>query len=193
MNNKYTLFIFAILFILIGFGGGFFIAKKQYLVQLPQELPSLSSQKNLLIDSAIGEIVSIENGKISLKIKDNQLPIGPELLTRVVNLNGSTALYQLTFKSQEKLKEEYVQFEENVKEARKQMQDPAVIVRNNTPPTMESKVAIRATDLRVGQLVTVKTRENILEKGDLTASEISIMPIPVQAPAPVSVDIPMAN
>lgn len=120
------------------------------------------------IKTLSGTIQQIEGEKITLKTTNILGALSdPELDNRIVQVNNETKIYLLIPKDNTVLQKETEEFNNKLKEQANQAADLQI-------PLPFDKKEVSLAELKVGQNITVQADEDIKDKKQFTAKEISI-------------------
>ena len=130
---------------------------------------------NIEIKTISGTIEKIESNKITIKA----MPLGalsdPALDSRIITVSNDTKIFQLTQKDPAQLQKEMDEFQSKMKALEENKEQST---ENITPVQPQDKKQVQLSDLKVGQQVSITSTENIKDKKEFAASEISIMEMP---------------
>ena len=138
-----------------------------------------------------GTIDLISGDTITLKdVTSANLLSDPGLDIRTVHVSSDTKFYQLTQK-------DGAQFQKEMEDFQKKMQEQAASATPTnqplTPPQPQEKKELSLSDLVVGQSVAVTSSENIGDKKEFTATEISVQPVPVMPETNATTNSPASS
>jgi len=124
------------------------------------------------ITTVDGEVMSIENNKIELKIRALEPLADADLDQRIIKVNEDTKIYQLEEKDNAEYEKEMNEFN---KKMQAQMENPELI-EPIEPPDFFSRKEISLTDISVGDRLTAIAKENIKRIKEFEAIEIIVQP-----------------
>lgn len=130
-------------------------------------------QVNMEIKNLSGEIKSISDNKISLKIHPLEPLANPDLDNRLVVVDNNTKIYKLGAKSQVEYQKEVTEFNKQIQGINNNSTKPESL----TPPQYFNKIPASSTELKVGQMITVLANQDIKNLKEFTAVEISLQSI----------------
>ncbi|MFZ2226087.1 MAG: hypothetical protein WA064_01050 [Candidatus Moraniibacteriota bacterium] len=165
---------------------GWDAAKKQLEKKGIGSVPAGMEIKNLsgTIDLISGNTLTLKNVSSADILSD------PSLDTRIVQVSADTKFYQLVQK-------DGAQFQKEMEDFQKKMQEQAASATPTnqplTPPQPQEKKELALSDLVVGQSVAVTSSENIGDKKEFTATEISVQPVPVMPEANTTTNSPASS
>lgn len=148
---------------------------------------------NLEIKSLSGEVKTIKDGKLIIKVRPLEPLTDPKLDERTVTVGSNTKIYQLIQKDQQEIQAEMEAFQKSM---RTQVENPTATASSPVmPPEMYAKKEIALSEITIGQQITVTAGENIADSREFKAVEITVQPLPVMpAPeAPITAPTPTVN
>jgi len=118
-----------------------------------------------------GDVVKKNNNSIDLKIIPLEPLADPDLNIRVVEINKETKIYQIVEKDQAKYEEELAKY-------LAEFSDNSYINGPKAPlvPNRYKQAEALLSDITTGQVVSIKTAEDIKDKKRFLATEITIRP-----------------
>ena len=181
----FTIIIIAIIFFGLGFylssiykpvaGDNTFEAGWEAAKQRLSETGFMSLIEGMEIKSVDGEVKQIQDNKISLKIRPLEPLADPDLDNRIVEVDQNTKIYKLVEKDQAQYQKEMEEFNRRMEE---QMKNPEAVTELVVPPEPYNKEEISLADIKVGQRIAVSAQENIKDKKQFKAVEITVQPLP---------------
>lgn len=130
------------------------------------------------IKSVTGTAQKISADSIDVKIVSAADPLAdPSFNIRTVKISKDTKIYQLAMKDQKQFSQEMEEFQkkslEQIKDQKAETISPPV-----NPPSAYDKKEITLSEIKEGQVITATANENIREKKEFTATEISAQVMP---------------
>ena len=150
------------------------------------------------IKNISGTIQSIDGNKLSIKVANIMGALSnPELDNRIVEVGDYVKIYELNPKEPQQFQKETEEFLAKLKEANSDDQKSAL-----QSPEAFNKKEIKLSDLKVGETVTITADEDVKNKKQFVAKEISVQAnlipetlqvAPVQNPAPEQLPAPAST
>jgi len=127
---------------------------------------------NLEIKNLSGTVKEIKDKEIILKINPLEPLADPDLDERIVEIDDNTKIYVLEQKDQ-------VQYQQEIDEFNKKMQDPSTSTEPIMPPDMYTKKEGNLSDIKVGAILNIIATDNDIKNAkEFKAAEISILSMP---------------
>jgi hypothetical protein len=133
----------------------------------------LSVPEGMEIKTLSGTVEKVTGNTLILKNVISSDPLGdPSLSSRTVQIASDTKLYRLSQKDSDQFKRETEEFDKKIKEQPES-------VGSVTPPNPQNKDSISISDIKEGQFILVTSKDNIKDKKEFVASEVSVQSLPV--------------
>jgi hypothetical protein len=120
-----------------------------------------------------GEVLKTEaaRGRISISINPLEPLADPELDTRIIIVDSNTKIIKLAEKDMAEYEKEMAEFDKQMGE---QMAGPDPMVELPMPPEFYTRESADISSIVAGQMITVSAGEDIKEKKEFKATEITI-------------------
>jgi regulatory protein YycI of two-component signal transduction system YycFG len=140
--------------------------------QLAEKNPFGAALLEMQTKTHYGTVEKIAENELTLKsARDPNLPnkLAPE--TRTAQITKDTKFYQLIQKDAVQFQKEQ---EDYLKKIQAQKDNATIPAQPITPPQFQEKKEVTFSDLKTGQLLQITADEDISDKKDFTAKEITI-------------------
>jgi hypothetical protein len=124
---------------------------------------------NMIIDYLNGEIIDINNDKVTVKINPIMPLDGPDLDTRIITINHDTVLYQLKNKDPILFEKEMQEYNNNLGE------NEDLPVFDVMPPEPFIKEKISKNELKSGIRIEITASNDIRLKKEFQANEVIVL------------------
>lgn len=150
---------------------------------------------NAEIKNVSGEVKSIKDNQITIKIHALEPLADPDLDERIIEVDNNTKIYSLTSKDQKEYQAAIEEFNKKMQERAKTPAAPGVVATTPAatviPPEPYNKKLVPIADIKTGmQLNVVAAEKDIKSIKKFKASEIIL---PIQAAIPTSVVPPTSG
>jgi hypothetical protein len=153
------------------FQSGYDAAKKKLQDQGIGVLPS-----NIEIKSILGTVQNVSGNSIVIKTMHIENPLSDsDLDLRTIQITSDTNFYQLIQKDYQQFQQELADFQ---KKAQEQPNNENTDSQQAAAPLPFDKKTITLADIKEGQSITVTANEDIKNKKEFVATEISLQPTP---------------